>query len=435
MFSQTGCSILGLTRRTVREPGCHSCPKEKRALEEYRCWGIEAWQSANGGIGAGPFYDGFLAGFVDHVISGGVGEPPVVPPCQFWNRTNENSTASLDEWIAGFRRGAESGEQGGYRDRVVSPVFEGPGRPQRAIVSEQSLPQESECSDCSEESPFPSWDSATLESQIIDGLEAPETVYEPTPADPIPANSIPAAPMPESLQVPQDAIRWSESIDETVELSPKPVSNGDDPAFAPNDLNQPPESPDAEEVLDSLLPDAPTPRNPDEPVDLDDLFSNGPDQPIRTESKQVPKHSARDQKVGQSYRPWSYGDMIKASQSEQTSSLPPVVTSRGKTAGYTDWPKNAAVSVSDDEASAPTKSRLIQFAQEFESDDRTRPVTRPTNATKSNSSRMGKSRNLSPDWRISDWQQDFGVGDYGPGSDEEQGVSINAWESVYGTKK
>ena len=151
-----------------------------------------------------------------------------------------------------------------------------------------------------------------------------------TPADQVPT---PADRIPESLQVPQDAIRWSDPIDETFEPSPGPFSSGDDPAFDPNSLNQPPESPDAEEVLDSLLPDAPTPRNPDEPVDLDDLFSDTPDQPSRTERikhQLKPKHSASsnsntsqanvpDQKAGQSYRPWSYGCLLYTSPSPRDS--------------------------------------------------------------------------------------------------------------------
>ena len=93
--SQSGCSVWDLARRTLRdEPDCYAIgPEEEQDLERYRCWAIEAWQLVNGGANSGPFHDGFMDGFVDHVYSGGNAEPPVIPPCQFWTENGDSSAA------------------------------------------------------------------------------------------------------------------------------------------------------------------------------------------------------------------------------------------------------------------------------------------------------------------------------------------------------
>jgi hypothetical protein len=64
------------------------------------------------------FEKGFKDGFADYVYAGGTGEPPPVPPRCFWNidyRTPKGHQA-VEDWFAGFRRGATAAREGGYRE-------------------------------------------------------------------------------------------------------------------------------------------------------------------------------------------------------------------------------------------------------------------------------------------------------------------------------
>jgi hypothetical protein len=64
---------------------------------------------------------GFLDGFTDFVYAGGSGEPPPVPPRQFWNvewRSPRGHEASQD-WFSGYRHGARVARDGGFRQRAI----------------------------------------------------------------------------------------------------------------------------------------------------------------------------------------------------------------------------------------------------------------------------------------------------------------------------
>lgn len=79
----------------------------------------------NGGCPEGPGAEeyalGFRDGFVDYVYAGGAGQPPPVPPRKFWNvawRTPAGA-AGAEQWFAGYRHGAQSARNGGYRENGV----------------------------------------------------------------------------------------------------------------------------------------------------------------------------------------------------------------------------------------------------------------------------------------------------------------------------
>lgn len=67
---------------------------------------------------------GFRQGFADYLYSGGTGQPPPVPPRDYWKiqyQTPEGLHA-IEEWYAGFKAGTEAAKATGIRERVVVPV-------------------------------------------------------------------------------------------------------------------------------------------------------------------------------------------------------------------------------------------------------------------------------------------------------------------------
>ncbi len=133
---QVGCSVCQQARRTlIIEPSEYSWRYDRRrSVKAYRQWADEAWARENGGCPAGTDLDeyalGFRDGFVDYVYAGGTGEPPPVPPRKFWNvawRTPPGF-ADAEQWFAGYRHGAQSARNGGYREGgIAHSSFAGSG--------------------------------------------------------------------------------------------------------------------------------------------------------------------------------------------------------------------------------------------------------------------------------------------------------------------
>lgn len=66
---------------------------------------------------------GFTDGFADYLDAGGTGQPPPVPPRCYWKiqyQTPEGARA-MDDWFAGFRHGALTAQESGYREQIVIP--------------------------------------------------------------------------------------------------------------------------------------------------------------------------------------------------------------------------------------------------------------------------------------------------------------------------
>jgi hypothetical protein len=121
--SQTGCMVCRHARRTIlEEPAEYSWKLDRaRSLKVYRQWADEAWAAERGGIPDVAedenYVLGFRDGFVDFVYAGGQGEPPPMPPRQFWNVAwrNPAGQAAAQQWFAGYRHGAQAARNGGYR--------------------------------------------------------------------------------------------------------------------------------------------------------------------------------------------------------------------------------------------------------------------------------------------------------------------------------
>ena len=69
------------------------------------------------------YSDGFKAGFVDHLLYG-PGATAVIPPRRYWHTSLQTPEGHGrgEEWLEGFRVGANAAEQSGYRSWVTVPV-------------------------------------------------------------------------------------------------------------------------------------------------------------------------------------------------------------------------------------------------------------------------------------------------------------------------
>ncbi len=126
----SGCTVWQNARRTILdEPSQYSwmCDR-KRSVEVYQEWADQAWREQCASHPrrrySSAYVGGFKDGFVDYVFAGGSGEPPAVPPRQFWNveERNPRGHTQADQWFAGFRLGAQVAHNEGYREQTIVPA-------------------------------------------------------------------------------------------------------------------------------------------------------------------------------------------------------------------------------------------------------------------------------------------------------------------------
>jgi len=71
---------------------------------------------------------GFVDGFEDYLYAGGNGEPPPVPPRDYWKPKYESPEGrkAVQDWFAGFRHGVLEARLNGYRQLVLVPASSPP---------------------------------------------------------------------------------------------------------------------------------------------------------------------------------------------------------------------------------------------------------------------------------------------------------------------
>jgi hypothetical protein len=146
-----GCTPLANVARVVLcEPAAYclhmdECVSHCRNLDLAE----EAWAQFESALPdacySDDFADGFKAGFADFLWAGGNGDPPVVPPRQYWKPQYESPQGQqmMQDWFRGFRHGAAVARESGYRDVIMVPASAGLSRtilPVRLDNPAQSMP-------------------------------------------------------------------------------------------------------------------------------------------------------------------------------------------------------------------------------------------------------------------------------------------------------
>jgi hypothetical protein len=99
---------------------CVECRRNQKLAEA-------AWAKVE--AGSSGFYSpdyacGFKSGFADYLFAGGSGEPPPLPPRQYWRPKYETvqGQQAIRDWFAGYRVGVASAWSSGYRQLVTVPA-------------------------------------------------------------------------------------------------------------------------------------------------------------------------------------------------------------------------------------------------------------------------------------------------------------------------
>jgi hypothetical protein len=130
-FACQGCAPLWQSARTsLLQPVINSrvwtemreCHRNRELAES--AWGDYVSKHAGTMECAKDLESGFKQGFADFLYSGGTGAPPPVPPRCYWNYCYETPEGhkAIEAWFAGFRAGAESAKESGYRKLVLVPA-------------------------------------------------------------------------------------------------------------------------------------------------------------------------------------------------------------------------------------------------------------------------------------------------------------------------
>jgi hypothetical protein len=126
-FACQGCAPLWQSARTsLVQPfiyrristDYHECRRNRELADE--AWG--SFFSKHPTLEYSKDFEcGFKEGFSDYLYSGGTGAPPPVPPRCYWNYKYETPEGhkAAQNWFAGFRAGAESARESGYRKLVL----------------------------------------------------------------------------------------------------------------------------------------------------------------------------------------------------------------------------------------------------------------------------------------------------------------------------
>jgi hypothetical protein len=125
-----GCSpLVNSARTTIIEPIIYcrridngvDCVRNKDLAQ--KAW--EEFAAANVDVIYSPdFAKGFKAGYADYLYAGGSGQPPPVPPRYYWRPEFENPEGhrAIEDWFAGFARGAAAARESGFRQLVTVPA-------------------------------------------------------------------------------------------------------------------------------------------------------------------------------------------------------------------------------------------------------------------------------------------------------------------------
>jgi hypothetical protein len=124
-----GCGPITLATRTLVIEPIHYCFITDNIVEMHRNYKLaeESWESiintAPGHNYSLDYAEGFKEGFADFLYAGGTGEPPPLPPRNYWRSNYETPQGhqAIEDWFDGYRHGAAMAQQSGYRQWVTIP--------------------------------------------------------------------------------------------------------------------------------------------------------------------------------------------------------------------------------------------------------------------------------------------------------------------------
>ncbi len=89
------------------------------------------------------FADGFTAGFVDYLESGGTAQPPAAPPVKYRRSRymNVEGHARIQDYFCGFKYGCDVAAASGQRELITVPILL-PEPPAEAPVQARQIPTE-----------------------------------------------------------------------------------------------------------------------------------------------------------------------------------------------------------------------------------------------------------------------------------------------------
>jgi hypothetical protein len=128
-FISFGCYPVALATRTVVIEPIQYCKTTNDIQERRRDYALaeETWQVFAQAHADHPpssdYENGFKDGFADYIYAGGTGEPPPLPPRQYWRITYETAQGhqAIEDWFAGFRFGAAVARGSGSRELGTIP--------------------------------------------------------------------------------------------------------------------------------------------------------------------------------------------------------------------------------------------------------------------------------------------------------------------------
>jgi hypothetical protein len=202
LVSSNGCSffVYGI-KNTINAPyeAIQECAFRHRLRNVARS-ALENICAEEGHAYSKPFARGFEDGFVDYIDANGNGEPPAMPPA--WLRRgllrSEGGQSDIQDWFAGFRRGAHFAHENGLREKAIMPIGRPAKSPTEPIPAQVTLaPQEGEPAPPPKQMP-PATRFAPLPNNRI-AVPAPLPVLDASDArPPVADRPLPVVPVPVS---------------------------------------------------------------------------------------------------------------------------------------------------------------------------------------------------------------------------------------------
>jgi hypothetical protein len=219
----TGCSFVSYGfHNLVAAPV--DCAQEHLLCLKLHHIARQTWRKIedhDGAVYSWAFVRGFEDGFVDYVDRNGGVEPPAMPPCHFrrdcWHPLPKQK--EIEDWYAGFQRGAEEARQSGLRERAVIPI----GMPPRLPSGSGPRPEAPFTAPIPAVDPLPLWPTSGPAPWQAPPFAAPQPSAGPSVGPMMPAPA-------ELLLFPKTSQAGPPATNETValELASEP-SHGQNP--------------------------------------------------------------------------------------------------------------------------------------------------------------------------------------------------------------